>query len=615
MMLRPASTRWFEVLCARTDSVRTVARLAHTGAVEIEVRPGRPQDLPLADLAAGLATYAELLPRYARYWSRGPVRPSSLAAAPAAVLRMALDTLEAWRAEADPLIDAIQSDENLRDQLLHLRRILEDMRASLIDFDRLLGAGPILASFCGFMPLEADPRLPEDCLFRTVPWDDERCILVVGPADRIEAARDRVRAVKGRLIERPPWLQGTAAEALERVEVHLSELSRSLAERYGQLDRLFDRHGLGEVLGEVEKLYWFQRNLGGLERASEHFVWITGWTDDLRGERLAAALEDAGSGALLRFPTPPLGLRPPQTLDNPPWLQPFEIFARALGIPAADEADPTPLLAVVVPFLFGYMFGDLGQGLVLLAAGFWLRRRFALARLLIPCGISASLFGLLYGHLFGLDHLIPALWLHPLDDPLRLLAVPLVFAVGLLTLGQLLHGLGALWGSRLRDWLATDAGFLVLYLGAVGTLLDPAFLWLLVAGAVWNLAGSYWLHRRLVGALVALAHLAEGGLQILVNTLSFARVGAFALAHAALSSACLALADAVASPIGKALVLVLGNLVVILLEGLVVSIQTTRLVMFEFFVRFLQGRGRVFRPLEVPPEVAGLQPGAVRGGA
>jgi V/A-type H+/Na+-transporting ATPase subunit I len=123
-----------------------------------------------------------------------------------------------------------------------------------------------------------------------------------------------------------------------------------------------------------------------------------------------------------------------------------------------------------------------------------------------------------------------------------------------------------------------------------------------VAGLVWYLIGAFLVHRALIGGLAAIGHLLESGMQILVNTLSFARVGAFALAHSSLSVAVVTMADS--APLWAAiLIMVLGNVVIILLEGLVVSIQTTRLVLFEFFNRFLRGTGRVFRPLPVPPAV------------
>jgi V/A-type H+-transporting ATPase subunit I len=116
-------------------------------------------------------------------------------------------------------------------------------------------------------------------------------------------------------------------------------------------------------------------------------------------------------------------------------------------------------------------------------------------------------------------------------------------------------------------------------------------------------AGHAWRARRASAALAALAELVERLLQILINTLSFARVGAFALAHAGLSSAIVALVAASDNIVVKAVVLVAGNVIVLALETMVVSIQTTRLVLFEFFTRFLTAEGRIFRPLPAPPSI------------
>ena len=93
-------------------------------------------------------------------------------------------------------------------------------------------------------------------------------------------------------------------------------------------------------------------------------------------------------------------------------------------------------------------------------------------------------------------------------------------------------------------------------------------------------------------------------LQLFVNTISFVRVGAFALAHAGLGSAISALAAGTDSRLASWLIVAVGNLLVIVVEGLVVGVQTTRLVLFEFFIRFLHGSGRPFRPLPVPGEAA-----------
>jgi len=139
------------------------------------------------------------------------------------------------------------------------------------------------------------------------------------------------------------------------------------------------------------------------------------------------------------------------------------------------------------------------------------------------------------------------------------------------------------------------------YAGALGAFFTPLGWWLLAAGVLWAMAAAA-LHRRSIGAaLGALGELLEHTVQVLINTLSFARVCAFALAHAGLSSAVVALATASDNRAAFVLVLVLGNALILVVEGLVVSIQTTRLVLFEFFTRFFRPEGREFRPLAAPP--------------
>src|SRR5690606_36549292 len=151
-------------------------------------------------------------------------------------------------------------------------------------------------------------------------------------------------------------------------------------------------------------------------------------------------------------------------------------------------------------------------------------------------------------------------------------------------------------------------GLVLAYLGLPAAVIEPAAAWLALAGAMWFAAGSAATARgsRAAAAFAGLAHFVEQALQLLVNTVSFARVGAFALAHAGLSVAVTGVAEA-SGTIGYWFVLVLGNLLILVLEGLVVGIQTTRLLLFEFFVRFLEGTGRAFRPL--PPPLVTVNPG------
>ena len=142
-------------------------------------------------------------------------------------------------------------------------------------------------------------------------------------------------------------------------------------------------------------------------------------------------------------------------------------------MPSGTEADPSVLLAVVVPLMFGYMFGDVGQGLVIAAAGFALRRRFAIARLFIAGGLASAVFGLVFGSVFSM-HVLSAWWVQPLDDPLAVLLVPLIGGAMLLSMGLVLDALSALWRGEWRRWLLTDAALIVVYFGLLAAFATPA---------------------------------------------------------------------------------------------------------------------------------------------
>jgi V/A-type H+-transporting ATPase subunit I len=183
------------------------------------------------------------------------------------------------------------------------------------------------------------------------------------------------------------------------------------------------------------------------------------------------------------------------------------------------------------------------------------------------------------------------------------LAVPLLFGVALMLLGLGFAGVEARWRGRLRQWLQVDAAILVLYSLLLLALFMPVALWLVPVALVHYFTGALLSagSRPLPALATALGRLLMSLFELAMNTLSFVRVGAFALAHAALAHAVVTLADMADHPLAWLMLLVLGNLFVIVLEGLVVFVQTTRLVLFEFFIRFLRADGRIFEPLPKSP--------------
>jgi V/A-type H+/Na+-transporting ATPase subunit I len=266
----------------------------------------------------------------------------------------------------------------------------------------------------------------------------------------------------------------------------------------------------------------------------------------------------------------------------------------------------------VAPLMFGFMFGDVGQGAVLLALGLALRKRVPVFSLLVPYGGMAIIFGFLFGSIFANKGVIPYLWLSPIEHPVLLMGIAISFGVIILTTGLLLDAFSAFWRRRLALWIATKGGILVAYHGIIlagagylgvvapGTAsLGLNMMWL---GFAWFVLGTTLTshHNKLLELPKALGELLESMLQLVVNTISFVRVGAFALAHAGVAAAIMAMGEAAGTFIGWLLIMVFMNALVIALKGLIVGIQTTRLLLFEFFIRFLTAEGRQLKPLTGP---------------
>jgi V/A-type H+-transporting ATPase subunit I len=201
---------------------------------------------------------------------------------------------------------------------------------------------------------------------------------------------------------------------------------------------------------------------------------------------------------------------------------------------------------------------------------------------------------------FAREDLLRPLWLHPIAEPLTVLVASLMIGVAVILLGLVIDGVEHAWRGAAASWWSSRAGLLLAYVGLILTPLWSGGLLLAAAGLAWFVVGAAFVEHAVAGAGRALGELVETGLQLVVNTVSFARVGAFALAHAGLSAAVVGIGEATGSRAGYVVALVLGNLLILALEGLIVSIQTTRLVLFEFFIRFLRGEGRPFKALPPP---------------
>ncbi|MGL4388245.1 MAG: V-type ATP synthase subunit I [Brevinema sp.] len=311
----------------------------------------------------------------------------------------------------------------------------------------------------------------------------------------------------------------------------------------------------------------------------------------------------------------------PTKLNNPKIFQPFEKLVTLFGIPHYKEIDPTVIFALLYVLMYGAMFGDFGQGAILFLIGiigFFVKKnlRFIFG-LMIWVGISSSIFGLLYGSYFGYEaafgYNVPkAIWISPIHNINTMLMIASVFGIAVMLLSFIL---GVINFIRMKDWgglifshkgLTAFIVYVLLLLAAYSayTGISSPFLWTTIGilslflglERVWE--ALIYKHGLLKDWWMGFFDMFEFFLSMLTNTLSFIRIGAFALTHAALMMAVFTLRD-LAGGTGLAAnsTVILGNIFIIIMEGFIVGIQTLRLEYYEFFLRFFKGTGRPFMPI------------------
>ncbi|MFE9924836.1 V-type ATPase 116kDa subunit family protein [Streptomyces sp. NPDC005774] len=425
-----------------------------------------------------------------------------------------------------------------------------------------------------------------------------------------------------------PEVRGPAATRLRRLRTEPAQ--PVLSEAPPDLDAL-ERGGRTDLLaGEAQ----MEERLADAVRHGEAAA-LAGWCP--KAEVGATAARIAGAGGALVVLRAPRGVDPPTLLtgaDTGAPAHPARTMRRSLTplvstygtVPYAD-LDPTLPAGIVYAVMFGVMFGDVGHGLLLVAAALLLRvgrpRRLAALRPLWPfvagAGLAATLAGVAYGEFFGPTGVLPVMWLAPLEEPMQLLAAAIVLGAVLLAVAYA-AGIVNRWregGPASALFATTGIAGATLYLGLAA-----------VAGCVW-LGRSAFAAMGAVIAVVGLALAGAGlyattaggpggavqtGIQLLdamvrigSNVVSFARLAAFGLTHAALGAIIWDGAQALsgrglAGVAAALLVFLAGNVLAFLLEALVAGVQALRLEYYELFSRLFEGEGRPFRPWHLPVE-------------
>ena len=376
---------------------------------------------------------------------------------------------------------------------------------------------------------------------------------------------------------------------------------------------------------------------------------ITGWVPKPDVQKVTERLMEITSGrCAVETLTPEQmpGVKVPVLLRNSWFLRPFEMLVAGYGTPGYHDLEPTLFVAITYMLMFGMMFGDAGHGLVLLLCGLGMvfgtktQKSRDVGTLVSLAGSASIIFGLIYGSFFGLESFQKyALWPghRSLDflvthDPLAIIKLAIATGILVISIGVVLNIVNRI---RKRDW---TGGFLggfgvigaLFYWGALGLLLKFAAirakglsalvvcLFIVLPLVIWilYLPVSQAIKRRKeakkgeeaeslgMSIVESAIETFETVLSYMSNTVSFIRIAAYAMSHAAILMATFILADQVVGAeagggVPRVLVIIVGNAIAIILEGIIAAVQAMRLEYYEFFSKFFPGGGEEFKPFKL----------------
>ena len=430
--------------------------------------------------------------------------------------------------------------------------------------------------------------------------------------------------------------EGTPVEATHELEKQLARTNEEIREINSQISAALENRK-ADLAAAFQKLKTYSTNfdvrkMAACTKHDEHtFFILCGWMSETDAEAFQKEIaQDGNSFCFVENNHDNIFSKPPTKLKNPKLFKPFEMFIRMYGLPSYDEFDPTMILGLTYSFLFGFMFGDVGQGLCLLIGGFLLYRakKMNLAAIISCCGFFSTIFGFLFGSVFGFENILEPIWLHPKSAMTKLpfignlntvFVVAVAMGMFIVLMTMVLNVINSLRTHDVeKAWFDTNGVAGIVFYGALTATVFlymsghalPATMVLIIMFLLPLLAIFF---KEPLTALVekkakvmpeekgmffvqGFFELFEVLLSYFSNTLSFVRVGAFAVSHAAMMEVVLMLAGAEAGGNPNWLVIILGNLFVCGMEGLIVGIQVLRLEYYELFSRFYKGTGREFKP-------------------
>ena len=315
--------------------------------------------------------------------------------------------------------------------------------------------------------------------------------------------------------------------------------------------------------------------------------------------------------------------QPPTLMKNLPIFRPFETLVRMYGLPSYSEMDPTVFVGITYFIMFGIMFGDVGQGAILSILGWLLYKwkKVSLGAVAGTIGISSICFGFVYGTVFGNEEILPHRLISPMESINQMLIYAVVFGVVLIVIAMVLNIINGIKSKNLGKVFVgqNSVAGLVFYVSVLlialkmftvkGFSASPIVIILFVVAPLIVIFLEEPLSKLLAKCkdykpeepgmfiMESFFGLFEILLSFVTNTLSFLRVGAFAMNHAGMMMVVYLLAQ-MGGHGDNIVVLVIGNIFVMGMEGFIVAIQILRLEFYEMFSRFFSGDGLEFKSIK-----------------
>ncbi|MCU0898437.1 MAG: hypothetical protein MUC55_13195 [Burkholderiales bacterium] len=492
-MLRPLAMQHVSLWLVREDAPAASLALAELGTFCPDAAEGLKLDLPDVSEARYRDVYLSARSRLDRILAHCGMRPDlRMPPTPQPVPLDRLTALDARLGEIWSLCfergEALRRIEEERVRIGQLLATLDTFSDLDVDLGALLAEHRFLDVRLGSVPAANLSRLREALALAGFVIDVFGEVggaargIVVGPAGHEVQIASLLATAGWRGIEVPPELRTHPERARADLDARRAALSaRENEAREAREEAWQSRWDEIEAAETTLALAAPYANLvENALRGRGGLTLVTGWLPAREAAALQASLaRRLKRPYLLKLREPERDERGlvPSIVRTPRLLKGFATLVHTYGIPRYGEIDPTALFALSFVLMFGMMFGDIGQGAVLAAAGFFLRGKLAPARVLaVACGVSSMFFGLLYGSVFGFEEWIHPLWLSPLSDPLRMLAVAVFWGVGFIVIASAIrmHNLYVQHGAEAALLDAGGAAGLVLYLGAVIGLVSVA---------------------------------------------------------------------------------------------------------------------------------------------